>query len=1302
MVATSPTPAPTRALAPCGPDDVPGLSGRDHERDELVRLLTGEDFRAGLLYGESGVGKTSLVLAAVVPRLREREVQVLVCDDPLRPGESLAAAMIATGARATPGEAPSAFLARAVAAANPGDLFVFVIDDVDRALADGDDKRIQELAELYARVVGRSAGRARFLYVCPSERVHLLAHLERRTGSLFPPATRFELGRLTEAAAATIAVAALGDGGKAAPPTALAEAIAHDLDRGGVLPLELRLALLAVHELRLGSVAGLHRAGGTGELERLWLSALARQGGDERTGLRVLAELTGERPSNSAAIGKRLGLAVEVVERALRAFADHGAALLVDDGWALPHPALVPRVRELTAPARAAARRAHELLGARTAGGERLRLRELWTVHSEGVAPTSVEERALLARSHRFYRLALAGAALAPMALLILLWSLQRGHGYLDLRHRPGGDRVVLRAGRAGLSAFDWMPSSPGFGDVIADTGLTRAMVAPRAWRAIATGDVGGTLGGWERELDRVIEPRLAGLIAYAAGDDDALTRLRALATDPDSLAELLTALRPIARGTPAEVALVEESLANAPAGVQQAAVAVAGATASRHPEAYQATLVRALTASDPELRRIAFAAVRDLDRAHAQALYGAALERDPEPTIKRELQLEVAGDVQPSAALAPDGAVKVLLDPDANPAMRDRAKAQLRRSFAGDLPAARKLAAQLIGDERAATDARVYAIGLVLTEGAVPAGGEPALLPALQAALASHTDAVRAAALPLLAQVAPAEALAELGRLDGDRNSRALRVGLALAWGGVGRTHPEPARAALDRLLKDESIEVRAAAAEGYGYLGRTAQETLLHLIKFERLEIGAGAARGMMHSAEVGASAPVAIDGIAQLWKRQGKARREAAAVFADMARDRPGPIMNYLVAAARTPDDSDLHPIGTIGLCHAANLGNPEARRQLLKVTDDPSSEVRRLAIRCVADAPDAAKNGLPVATKLMKDVDPTIRAEAARVIALSAGRGGKVAGGVADALVGLLDDGDREVRMIATHAIGGLGPDAPGAAVPAMVRAFARGDEGEKLALLRAGQVIGADDRIAVAISDGSPLVRVQAVDTALATGVRAGTTVSAALADADPEVRRAVLDRLDDAKDKLEPAALDRALALAVRDPNPELRQLALTTVARVAPKDAVAARLGHTLAARAERERAQAAAATIGLVERDAPLAVKLLTPLLADPSHDVRVAMLASLGSAYATINSPEQLAHLLTSAEGDAMARLAATAGFIMLARTDAGRDAASRALTRIAQRGPVMARRTAHLALGLIAHQADGIAFLEQLVP
>lgn len=144
------------------------------------------------------------------------------------------------------------------------------------------------------------------------------------------------------------------------------------------------------------------------------------------------------------------------------------------------------------------------------------------------------------------------------------------------------------------------------------------------------------------------------------------------------------------------------------------------------------------------------------------------------------------------------------------------------------------------------------------------------------------------------------------------------------------------------------------------------------------------------------------------------------------------------------------------------------------------------------------------------------------------------------------------------------------------------------------------------------------------------------------------------------------------------------------------------ARLGRALASRSESERAQAAAAAAGLVERDPAAADKLLAPLLADPSHDVRVAMLPSLGAAWATNHSPEELAKLLRGSERDAMKRLVATASFLILARTEGGRSAAESSLATIAKNGPPMARRSAQLALGLIGSQADGIAFLQQLVP
>jgi hypothetical protein len=355
-----------------------------------------------------------------------------------------------------------------------------------------------------------------------------------------------------------------------------------------------------------------------------------------------------------------------------------------------------------------------------------------------------------------------------------------------------------------------------------------------------------------------------------------------------------------------------------------------------------------------------------------------------------------------------------------------------------------------------------------------------------------------------------------------------------------------------------------------------------------------------------------------------------------------------------------------------------------------------------MQCVADGPDPAKNGAAIAAKLIKDPDGEIRGTAARVLAMTVGKGNKVPPVIGEALVGLLEDGDREVRVIGIRSIGVLGADAPKTATAAMAKLFERADEAEKLALLRTAKLVGASEIVERSVADASPLVRVAAVDAALGAGMRPAETLSAALADVDIQVRKAALERLAAEKDKIKPDVRDRALALAARDPDPELSQVALTTIARVAPKEAVAARLKRSLASRAERVRVQAAAAAIGLVDRDATLTVQLLEPLLADASHDVRVAMLPALAAAYAKTNTPEKLAALIADSEAHAMRRLVAAGAFITLSRTDAGHAATEIQVKKLEANGPPMARRTAKLVAGLVAGKADGMTFLQELVP
>jgi hypothetical protein len=97
-----------------------------------------------------------------------------------------------------------------------------------------------------------------------------------------------------------------------------------------------------------------------------------------------------------------------------------------------------------------------------------------------------------------------------------------------------------------------------------------------------------------------------------------------------------------------------------------------------------------------------------------------------------------------------------------------------------------------------------------------------------------------------------------------------------------------------------------------------------------------------------------------------------------------------------------------------------------------------------------------------------------------------------------------------------------------------------------------------------------------------------------------------------------------------------------------------------------------------------------------------VRVAMLPALAAAYAKTNEPEKLAGILRDSETNAMRRLVVAAAFVTLAKTDAGRAATESALGKLVKDGPPLARQMARLVGGLIGAKADGMSFLQTLIP
>ncbi|MEM9492439.1 MAG: ATP-binding protein, partial [Myxococcota bacterium] len=161
--------SPLRGLTPFAESESELFYGRENDIAELAHLVSANSFRAGLLYGENGVGKTSLLRAGLVPQLREQGLVVFLCEDSSDPVGTFTAQITGTTQLPMqPEESPMEFVSRAMASALNGQVVLFILDEVEHALDSNDEQVINELGELFARVVTRSGGRGRFLFSCAS------------------------------------------------------------------------------------------------------------------------------------------------------------------------------------------------------------------------------------------------------------------------------------------------------------------------------------------------------------------------------------------------------------------------------------------------------------------------------------------------------------------------------------------------------------------------------------------------------------------------------------------------------------------------------------------------------------------------------------------------------------------------------------------------------------------------------------------------------------------------------------------------------------------------------------------------------------------------------------------------------------------------------------------------------------------------------------------------------------------------------------------------------------------------------
>ncbi len=395
-----PAPGPFRGLAPYDENSAALFFGRADEIQTLERLVCKEGDQVVALTGESGVGKTSLLRAGLLPVLAKRDVVgvYLSSYDDIEQ-ELWQAAGRVRGEPPAPGDGPSDYLVRLAQNSNAGALLI--LDHLETVLAaePGEDAVLGELAQLLTKVCNKAGPRLRLLFCVDRGSFHRLDLLYKACNLTPAAGAWMELGRLSqENATQILEQTAVGTG--TFFEAGLASLMAGDLCREqGCLPADLQIVARMAVDTRLTSLRRYERSGGAAMLLHNFIAHALRVGGG-RPALRIL--LTSARAADLPAdqLAARAGLPVPVVEQALGPLTTLGVLRKIPSGsvdrYALAHPCLAARIEEFAATEVGAAHDIRRVLRRRILSGQRLSLPEIRRVRRHLGGDLAPDEAATL------------------------------------------------------------------------------------------------------------------------------------------------------------------------------------------------------------------------------------------------------------------------------------------------------------------------------------------------------------------------------------------------------------------------------------------------------------------------------------------------------------------------------------------------------------------------------------------------------------------------------------------------------------------------------------------------------------------------------------------------------------------------------------------------------------------------------------------------------------------------------------------------------------------------------------------
>ena len=1314
-----PAPGPFRGLVPYDENSAALFFGRADEIAALDRLVCKEGDRVVALAGESGVGKTSLLRAGLLPALAKHDVTGVYLgayDDVEQ--EMWQAAGRVRGEPPTPGDGPADYLVRLARSSHAGTLLI--LDHLETILAnpspDADRSALDQLGALLLTVSEGAGSRLRILLCVETGSFHRLDSLYNACNLTPAAGAWMELGRLNqESATQILEQTAVGTG--TFFEAGLASLMAGDLCRSGpCLPADLQIVARMAVELRLTSLRRYERSGGAAILLHSFFQRAVHDAGG-RPALRVL--LAAARPGSSTVgeLATRAGLPAAAVEQVVAPLTSRGILRKFPpesaDHYELAHPCLVARIEDFAASDVGAAHDIRRTLRRRILAGGRLSLPEIRRVRRYLGGDLAADEATTLKRSIRRSALQIGAAITLLLAVLIaLIFEVRTTYtlAFEPARDQPGS-RVVVRRGRPSLSFLHFLPAQPRPGSMIADTGFAATSVAADLGSRIAGGRAVGAmdanrtarLPSWLRAVIDGLGPVPRGVSLVLLGEPNGVVSLKQAFADPASRRDALEALAVVGTGRAGEDEILAAALNDPSPDVRRRGVEVAAAIDRRQGKgAHAATLRAALADQSFAVRSAVLRECASLDATTTASILSVALA-DKDASFRRLAETSLLDLAARSPAAAADAVRLALWSTDG---MARRSAVGLLDQIAVRAPAeAATVLAQIASDESAPEEARVSALSFLRRTNTVSNNLRPMLE---KAVMPDASPRLRTVALPLYARLIDPAKVGELA-LAASKGPPSGRVTGAALWGVVAIKQPDMAARPLKVFLYDPTPEVREEAARGFGYLKREGPE----LVRKALLDPNAEVQKAALDSAlRLAVAQPVVIADLLGhvLPNVRPGLRRFIVEALGEIGKSRPPAVLPALV---RSLKQGDVNTRGACAraLCVVAVKAPAAASPYLRMAARDANRDVRTEAASCLGSLTEGDPKGAArMAIELTSSDEPTVRAAAAASLGALAGRVREI---VLGPLINVLEDPERTVRVAAAEALiayANTGSPLGSRAADLEKKLsgfFSQGDLEERQIALRVAAHAGLTSILRLAVRDGNDSLRLEAMKAAAGMQPPALEILQAGAEDRQGLVRAEAVRALA-AASGTGPERVLPVFEAMLRASDPATRRMGALALGDVtgAP-EATAALLASVLHQRGESVRAAAADALARIAQRDPKAAGPFLEQAISDPAHDVRAAAIRGLGTTWARQRSPAEVAEILEKCETDSARRLVAVEALVIQAsRVDSGKlgeDAkqARSLFERLANSGPPLARLAAQVGRAFIGAKLEDMhAFFDRL--